>query len=584
MDKIALSAALLAIGLPLGAATYYVDPVNGNDAAKGDEAAPWKTYAPVNKLELQPGDVVVTSPGRIVTTLAPKGSGESAKPIRLVFKPGRYEWQAATLDGRKLMLSNTNDRPDDEKKLGIELAGVQHYRLEGNGADMICIGKMIMVHFENSHHIIMKDMSWDYARPTVSEYTAVSVGEHEAVFTIHPDSRYRVQDGKLTWVGDGWELPADIHVQQMVREPRLEVWRGGPTLAQGTVEEIEPNKVRVTYDQNPGYRVGTTYQARSTVRECAGMFADHSSDIHYNNVHLYFVHGMGFLSQMSRDIFFQDISVAPREGSGRTCSAWVDMLHFSGVGGDIRVEKFFFSGAHDDAINVHGIHMRIVKILDPTHVRMRFMECQTWGFPAYHAGDEVDIIDAESMLPRGTTRVVAARMLEDTHEMELELADPLPEGTVENSDVLENVTYTASLTVNDGDVQLIPTRGFLITTRKPVSVTQVRFLNTHMHAILVSDDASGWYESGMVRDLTILNCVFDHCAEPVINILPENRVHKGAVHSGIKIVDNTFNLRGNNAINLKSAKDVVILRNAFDKPGTAPDFTTQKDTENVQFK
>ena len=276
--------------------------------------------------------------------------------------------------------------------------------------------------------------------------------------------------------------------------------------------------------------------------------------------------------------------MAPREGSGRTCSAWVDMLHFSGVGGRIVVEKFFFSGAHDDAINVHGTHLRIMKILDSTHVRMRFMQRQTWGFPAYHAGDVVDIIDAQSMLPRGTTRVVAAKMLNDPHEMELELADPLPEGTVENSDVLENVTYTASLTVNDGDVQLIPTRGFLITTRKPVLVENVRFRNTHMHAILVSDDASGWYESGMVRNLTIRNCVFDHCAEPVINILPENRVHKGAVHSGIKILNNTFNLTGNNAINLKSTKDVVIGRNKFSKPGTAQDFTTQKDTENVRFK
>ena len=90
----------------------------------------------------------------------------------------------------------------------------------------------------------------------------------------------------------------------------------------------------------------------------------------------------------------------------------------------------------------------------------------------------------------------------------------------------------------------IPTRGFLITTRRRVLVEDNEFLNTHMSAILVEDDARGWYESGCVRDMTIRGNRFIRCGEPVIHINPRNTVANDSVHRNIRIENNEFVLRG----------------------------------------
>jgi hypothetical protein len=82
-------------------------------------------------------------------------------------------------------------------------------------------------------------------------------------------------------------------------------------------------------------------------------------------------------------------------------------------------------------------------------------------------------------------------------EMMLTLQNPLPEDIREN-DVLENVTWTPEVEIRGCKVSHIPTRGFLITTRRPVLVEDNEFRATNMSAILIEDDAAGWFESGCV--------------------------------------------------------------------------------------
>lgn len=43
-----------------------MDPVKGNDSNPGTSKQPWKTMAPVNKLELKGGDKLLVKPGTIV--------------------------------------------------------------------------------------------------------------------------------------------------------------------------------------------------------------------------------------------------------------------------------------------------------------------------------------------------------------------------------------------------------------------------------------------------------------------------------------------------------------------------------------
>ena len=130
-------------------------------------------------------------------------------------------------------------------------------------------------------------------------------------------------------------------------------------------------------------------------------------------------------------------------------------------------------------------------------------------------------------------------------------------------DAVENVTWTPEVEIRGCTVMRIPTRGFLITTRRKVLVEDNQFLRTHMSAILLEDDARGWYESGCVRDMTIRENRFIRCGEPVIHINPRNTVANDSVHRNIRIEDNEFVLRGATSVKARSTKGLRVTGNTI---------------------
>lgn len=581
--------ALLCLTCSLAEArTYCIDPAAGDDAAEGTVKAPWKSPLPLKERELEAGDKVLLRPGEMRGSLAPRIKGNAEKPVQIIFAEGVYDWQPEELNEEKLHISNTNDAPDMPKRIMIDLHGAQHAVIRGKGALLRCRGRMTEIHMEGCEHVTFKGIAIDYARPTVSEYTALEVGEHEAVFRIHKDSKYRIDgNGTLFWVGDGWEEPARNGFVQQYTEKPLHVFNaGGNKGLWGKATELAPHKVKIEFGDkpNPGFVKGATYQFRHVRREYASVFCNNSGHIRYEDVSFHFMHGMGVLSQFSHDLSFQGVTVAPRKGSGRTCSAWADILHFSGCYGQITVNKCLLSASHDDAINVHGTHLLVTDIRDRRHLTLTFMHGQTWGFPAYRAGDEVEFIDTDSLLPcGGINRVAEATLSPDGHRMELTLERDMPENVTVNGWCLENVTATPAVTVTQSRIQLIPTRAFLLTTRRPIVVRDCTFIGTHNAAILVADDARSWYESGMVRDMVIQGNTFTECGEPVIKVHPENSTYNAPVHTGIRIEKNTFNLLGRGAVGLKSAGDVLIKGNII-RAAHEGDTVLQEHCEKVQVK
>jgi hypothetical protein len=170
------------------------------------------------------------------------------------------------------------------------------------------------------------------------------------------------------------------------------------------------------------------------------------------------------------------------------------------------------------------------------------MHGKTFGIAGFLPGDDIEFIHPGTMLPYAANRVESVERL-DAKQMILTLAEPLPEGIKLNSDALENVTWTPAVEIRDCYVERIPTRGFLITTRRKVVIRNNHFFKTSMHALLMENDASGWYESGPVHDLTIIGNTFTGCKEPVIEFNPRNKEYAGAVHKNIRILNNTAYLR-----------------------------------------
>jgi hypothetical protein len=275
-----------------------------------------------------------------------------------------------------------------------------------------------------------------------------------------------------------------------------------------------------------------------------------------------YMHGMGILSQFSENVTMNNVRCAPTKESGRRMASSADFMHFVGCSGLVKIENCYLDGAHDDNVNIHGIHLRITRQLSPNELVVKFMHHETYGFEAYFAGDEVEFINSKTLNSYAKNRVAKAEEL-NNFEIKLTLANSLPTN-ISPDDCLENVTRTPEVQIRNNRFGGTNTRGVLLTTRRKSVIENNIFFRTGMHAILISDDANSWYESGMVTDVTIrgntfIDCAYKSSPRSIIAIIPENKELAKPVHSNIRIKNNTFKMA----------------------PGYLP--FTAKSTQNIQF-
>ena len=567
--------------------TYYIDPVSGNDKNRGTEKeVPWKTFKRVNQLILAKGNKIeILSAGTFRESLFLIGKGTAEMPITVKFAQGKYDFYPEKSFKNKFHISNTNDAADSLKAVAFYLMNSEYINIDGNGAEIIFRGKVITTSLNNCKNINVKNISFDYKRPTVSELKVSHITKNFADIEIHDDSKYEISDSILVWVGEGWKHKVQDLWQELNPKTQM-VFRTELPLKSMRFAELAKNKVRIYFKENPGFSEGLIYQNRNTFRDYSAIFMQRSKNVLWKNVKVYFMHGMGFVSQFCENITFDSLSVKPREGSRRTCAAWADILHFSGCRGEIEVLNSYLSAANDDAINVHGTHLRIIETISNKKIKVRFMHPQTYGIDAFFAGDSIEFIRAKSLLPY-LKNVISKVTKLNAKEIELAFKESIP-NNIKVNDVIENTSWTPDVTIRNSKIAYIPTRGILITTRGRVIIENNEFLKTQMSGVLIANDANSWFESGYVKDVTISNNKFIDCESPIINIHPENSeiVSSKPVHKNIQIINNQFNLDKQIVLSAKSTGNIKFLDNSIESDISLNmnDLIDMKACSNVEIK
>lgn len=90
-------------------------------------------------------------------------------------------------------------------------------------------------------------------------------------------------------------------------------------------------------------------------------------------------------------------------------------------------------------------------------------------------------------------------------------------------DVFGNITWTSAVTAKNYRFEETIVRETLVTVRRKVIIENNIYyrIGIGMHAILIADDVSSWYEPGPVRDVTICNNQFIECG---YNSFPGNYI------------------------------------------------------------
>lgn len=490
----------------------------------------------------------------------------------LIFPAGTYRIRRENRTPVYAPITNTAGRREYARRgdagmhrFALHLDGIDDLTVEGNGARLMMEGPMTNLAVTRCRNVCIRGLTLDAVCPNLHRLDVLAAEPTRVTFRAHERDTLEKHGRFYDWVGEGYRLSAHKNAWKTWWNASIRpgnerlIYRSSHPIAGATrMEQTQPGVFECRYRIPKDYEPGQRFYVFNTMRIEVGIFASECENLQLEEVTQHFNYSLAFVAQDCQDLTLRRLTFAPQPDSGMEVASLADFIQICMCRGQVRIEDCTFSGACDDCLNVHGIHFQAVR-RGRGRLLARFRHPQTWGFNPLHEGDRLRLIDPASLLPIGENRIRTSR-LTGPDTIELTLEDPaVPEGKF----VLEDADQCPDVLFRNNAVHRIITRGLLLTTAGRVRIENNHFTGTGMSGILLSDDARSWYESGFVRDVTIRGNTFDYCRETPIRILPENRVHRGAVHSGIRILNNRFLSYEGPCITAKSTKDLTIEGNEF---------------------
>ena len=499
-------------------------------------------------------------------------SFEDHDTLHVVFKEGRYDFYPEKAEKLKYFITNTSSEveyPSKIQQTGLYLKKRKNVIIDGQNSTFVFHGKMISWILDSCENVTIKNLKIDYDRPGMSEIKFLEIGNDRIIGEVHADSKFDIINKKLFWYGHNW-VTEHFFALIVNKETGVNKYSSWDPFYKSDVRLIGNNIVEFTGDfKNFKASKGEYLTIRDHYRDYVGAFIHRSKNIKLENVHMKYMHGLGIVSQFSENLDFKKVYIKPDANSGRVIASSADGMQFSGCGGYINIDSCAYNGMHDDGINIHGTHL-IVTAKDSIKntIKLRFMHHQTYGFMPFSVNDELGVLKATTLKLHAYNKVKSTRRISD-RELELELTQSLK--GIQIGDAIENMTWTPTVSIKNSHISGTQTRGILVSTRKPVVIKNNTFYRTGMHAILIENDATGWYESGPVKDVLIENNLFQECGynsfpnNYVIQISPHNTevATNYWVHENIRILKNTFKVYDYPILSARSTKKIVFENNTI---------------------
>lgn len=504
--------------------------------------------------------------------------------LTVIFPKGTYHFYEEGTFTKEYYISNHDQT--NPKAVAFALENLKNVTIDGQGSEFIFHGRMVSFSILNSQNIMLKNFSIDFEIPAFRQLTILSVNKEngEVEVEISPAGHHRVDEGnKLIAVSEGYENP--LFVSMGFREDRrLTYQRGDISFDAQKIETIGDDKLKIFgWSQTTQVTEGERYALRSYHRPTPGIFLSESSDITIENVTLHYAEGMGLLAQMSENIMLDGFNVCLRgEEDPRYYTTQADATHFSACKGVIVSKNGLYEGMADDAINVHGTYLRVIKRVNDNTLQARYMHPQAWGFLWGESGDSVQFVESEKMELVGDAFVTTIKEIKaidkptefGAKEFEITFADALPSEISETGKFgIENLTWTPEVIFSDNTIRNNRARGALFSTPKRVVCENNIFDHTHGTAILLCGDCNGWYETGACKDVAIRNNQFINAltatyqfTSAVISIYPEIpnlKEQQKFFHSGIVIENNMFDIFDRPLVYAKSTNGLVFRNNVI---------------------
>lgn len=527
-----------------------------------------------------------------------KQENPQGQPTELIFKKGVYNFEIDSALTREYYISNHDQ--DNPKTMGIVLEQMKNFTLNGSGSDFLFKGRMLPISLIESENCTLKDFSIDNPNPQISQVQILTNDTINGVITykVAPWVKYRIENGNFVAYGRNWEQNPRGGIAFEQKTKRL-VYRTSD-IAVGTteVEEVEPGVIKVNW-KNKQLIPGTVVVFRSWHRPTPGIFMSHDINTKLLNIKVHYAEGMGLLAQMSEDITLDGFCVALRGADDpRYFTTQADATHFSACKGVIKSVNGLYEGMMDDAINVHGTYLKVVKRINPTTVIARYMHGQSWGFEWGRKGDSVQFVRSDVMELIDTVNTIASikpydkAEIKGVREFEIEFTNAIDTVINERGVFgIENLEWTPQVIFSGNTIRNNRARGSLFSTPRKTLVENNLFDHTSGTAILLCGDCNGWFETGACRDVTIRGNKFINAltnmfqfTNAVISIYPEipnladqQKYFHGGAAGGVVIENNVFETFDSPIVYAKSIDGLVFRNNTIKLTTEYPAFHWNKN-------
>ena len=480
--------------------------------------------------------------------------------------------------------------PNGEKHAFIYLKDKKNIVIDGQGARVIFHGEVTPILLDSCHNITIKNITFDYAVPSMSEFRIIRAKRGQIVIKPHKNNRFLIKNNSLYWVSDKDEkgqyyfcyeyngedmlsmgLTVDNHLYMLPYRSPKSRFPSFPEIKD--IKENDDETLTLTLkDPSIELKEGDVIQTRCTHRNEVGGYFNNSSNIHLENVSYHFMNGMGLVFQNVNNISLHKVNIVPTED--RIVSSCADFFHFSNCKGKIKIKECTAIGAHDDVINVHGVYLSIDRI-NKKEIILKFPHHETYGFLPYSKDDVIEFVDKNTLLPIYHAKVVKAQLV-DLFTVSLTIDKEIPNDLSLDNCVIDNLTNKPSLLVQDCHFERISTRGILATTNKNVVIKNNTFKDINGPLLFVSDDANEWFESGRSGVIKLIDNTISSCdsgmnqqGEPIVLVKPEIKEDKKQIiHQKLIIKNNIFNkpFIDRFIFNISHLKTLILRNNKFDAP------------------
>ncbi len=445
--------------------------------------------------------------------------------------------------------------------------------LDFGGATIVLHGKIQPFLLDHAENITIKNCKVTYDRPPFTEFTILETGADFVKLKANEGCTYRIEDRKLIPCSETWEnteLNCAGHFHQVfdaetgkgcglhlgkIGEPYVEDPRPFPVDSYKVRQEGEYVILtgRIPDFYQPGRKLVVTHEPRNL----SSVFMIDSKNVSVENYRVLCGFGMGIYAHRTENIALDHVIFDNVNGSPFIVSNAADAVHTFGTSGKFEIKNSVFRGMIDDAINIHS-NFRTVDHVCGNVLYSNLASCEVQVRNLYKPGDTIAVYKGAT-LEKAAEYVIEKVENVDKNMRKFTLDRPCQEH--QSGDLIENMSCNCDVTIencimgNANSHLRFQSRGKFVMSNCEDELE-----------ILLSGDASYWFESGPITDLTIENCKFktDHAKISITSeVMPTEK--EPYYHKNIKVLNNEFD--SETPITGGYADGIVFLgnKNAFGK-------------------